>query len=120
MPGPSSTLNPAPYTLHTLLLRVSLQMVEIKNTPLTRLLLHASFLHASYTPPFTRLLHVQMAEIKNLGVTRQSHYKLLINPSHPLILSLNKVSFAALVGLVCCSCFCMVSSSAGACDAIGS
>ena len=32
---------------------------------------------------------MQMAEIKNLGVTRQSHYKLLINPSHPLVISLN-------------------------------
>ena len=32
-----------------------------------------------------------MAEMKSMGVTRQSHYKLLINPAHPLVLSLNKV-----------------------------
>jgi len=32
-----------------------------------------------------------MAEIKNMGVTRQSHYKLLINPSHALVISLSKV-----------------------------
>mmetsp|Transcript_68576 Transcript_68576/g.100405 ORF Transcript_68576/g.100405 Transcript_68576/m.100405 type:complete len:159 (+) Transcript_68576:2-478(+) len=33
---------------------------------------------------------MQMAEIKNMGVTRQSHYKLLINPSHALVISLSK------------------------------
>jgi len=33
---------------------------------------------------------LQMAEIKNMGVTRQSHYKLLINPSHALVISLSK------------------------------
>jgi hypothetical protein len=34
----------------------------------------------------------QMAEMKQMGVTRQSHYKLLINPSHPLVMALNTVT----------------------------
>lgn len=33
---------------------------------------------------------MQMAELKQMGVTRQSHYKLLINPAHELVKSLNK------------------------------
>ena len=42
----------------------------------------------------------QMAELKQMGVSRQSHYKLLINPSHPLVKSLNKVAFSS---LSCCA-----------------
>jgi len=38
---------------------------------------------------------MQMAELKQMGVSRQSHYKLLINPSHPLVMSLNKARVEA-------------------------
>ena len=65
----------------------------------TRMPLHAHALHAH---AFARALHTcfdpflstwwKMAEMKQMGVTRQSHYKLLINPSHPLVMALNTVT----------------------------
>ena len=63
--------------------RRMLQMAEIKQAICVRI--HITIYHI-----FVCISCVLTHATLQMGVTRQSHYKLLINPSHALVLSLNR------------------------------